>query len=163
MLHLIYGSAMRLHILSYNMQGLCSTKRIPKVKRILRQFKLKINLFCGQEHHKRQGYIQLLPMQLWKDVESLIVLAQDGAVMVRNAFVVFGKGGLLISVGPCLIPSIVGRGILPSNQAVWFVSYHPKLGKFGTLNVYAPTRPKGYGGCTLLWHKIFRTFSNNTP
>lgn len=105
---------MKLHILTLNMQGLCAPERITKVRRLIHNLKPRIDLFCGEEHHLRDNNLPMLPLKLWKFAKFLMVCALNKVVVERNPEAVFDKGGLLIAIGPKLIPSIVNKGILPN-------------------------------------------------
>jgi hypothetical protein len=120
---------MRLHIISYNMEGLCSSDKATRIKTMIKDFRPSVDLFCGQEHKMREKALRMLPYKLWREAEFVLAPALDGAYAARDAQAVSGKGGLFIAIGPSMKPCITGKGAFPSGRGVWVTFDHPKLGK----------------------------------
>jgi exonuclease III len=154
---------MRLHIISYDMQGFCSSDKATRVRSMLREFKPMVDIFCSQEHKMREGALKMLPYRLWREAEFILAPALDGAYAARNANAISGKGGLLIAVGPSLKPCIADKGILPSGRGIWVTFDHPKMGKFGVINIYAPTGQDSSSERKCLRREIFNTLPNSIP
>jgi hypothetical protein len=109
---------MRLHIVSYNMQGLCSFDKAIRVRSMIHNFRPLVDIFCGQEHQLHEGALKMLPYRIWKEAEFVLAPALDGVYAARNVNAVSGKGGLFIAIGPTLKPCISGKGILTSSRGV---------------------------------------------
>jgi hypothetical protein len=154
---------MRLHIISYNMQGICSQEKAARVRSMIQEFRPKLDVFCGQEHKMRAGPLKLLPLKVWKEATFIVAPALDGAWADRDSEAILGKGGVFIAVGPSLKSGIVASGVLPSGRGVWVTFDHPKLGWFGILNVYAPTGTGASAERKRLWKEIFHNLPNTIP
>lgn len=153
---------MKVHVMMYNMQGLCGPDRLAKLKIFINNFRPSIDILCGQEHHLRGSRLGMILLQLWRDAEFFIILAQDGAIVERNPKANSRKGGIFITVGTKLSPYITNKGILPSERGAWMKFDHPTHGKFGVINIYAPTREEA-AKCISLWQELVSNFNNETP
>jgi exonuclease III len=140
-----------MHVVSYNMQGLCGRGRASRVRDFIKNHKPPLDIFCGQEHHIRGGSIKMLPFQLWREADFIVAPALDGVIAGRSDRAESGKRGLLIAIGPAFKTSIVDKGTLTSQRGVWVVFEHPRLGRFGILYIYAPTGNNALAERQLLW------------
>lgn len=62
-----------------------------------------------------------------------------------------------MAIGPRLKASIVEKGLVPSDRALWIHLDHPTLGKTRILAIYAPN---GRRQRAALWHELDDTIDN---
>jgi hypothetical protein len=119
-----------------------------------------LDLFCGQEHHLRDGEVKAIKREVWRDAEIIISPAVDGRRALSNPSVIAGKGGLFLAISPLLAIYIQDKGIIDRGLGVWCTFKHPHLGCFGVIGVYAPTTTQER---TTLWLELFTFLDNSLP
>lgn len=80
---------------------------------------------------------------------------------MRNENMLVGKGGFFVAIGPCLQDYIVNMGITSDSNKGWIIFQHPKLGHFGILCIYAPSR-NAVGERTKLWKELTDSLDKET-
>jgi exonuclease III len=146
---------MKLHLLSYNVQGLNNSSKTWKLRNYIKIVQPPCDVVLLQEH-KLSGSIAMdLGKNIWPDAACYALDAQPGYTFNLDGA---GKGGACILVSPYLKHLIVSYGCLRNNCVIWIILAGLPIGRMGIISIYASNYSRKHNE---LWESLLTILDNS--